>query len=118
MDIESHSMTHPNLDMLNQNQLDFQIGGSKQCLASHGYNSTIFAYPYNSGSNDPTVVRTVARYYNIGRSGTEPLMFLNCNGFRNHPQADCRTYGSDGELNYGVTGMFAHAVTSCFQYVL
>jgi peptidoglycan/xylan/chitin deacetylase (PgdA/CDA1 family) len=100
MDIESHSVTHPNLDMLNQNQLDYQIGGSKQCLASHGYNSTIFAYPYNSGSNDPTVVRTVAKYYNIGRSGTEPLMFLNCNGFRNHPQTDCRTYGPDGELNY------------------
>ncbi|HYA82494.1 MAG TPA: polysaccharide deacetylase family protein [Candidatus Bathyarchaeia archaeon] len=48
MDIESHSMTHPpNLNMLNQNQLDYQIGGSKQCLANHGYNSTIFAYPYN-----------------------------------------------------------------------
>jgi peptidoglycan/xylan/chitin deacetylase (PgdA/CDA1 family) len=31
MDIESHSMTHPNdLNMLNQNQLDYQIGGSKQ----------------------------------------------------------------------------------------
>jgi hypothetical protein len=101
MDIESHSMTHPpNFNMLNQNQLDYRIGGSKQCFASHGYNSTIFAYPYNLGSNDPTVVRTVAKYYNIGRSGTEPLMFLNCNGFRNHPQTDCRTYGPDGELNY------------------
>jgi peptidoglycan/xylan/chitin deacetylase (PgdA/CDA1 family) len=100
MDIESHSMTHPNLNMLNQNQLDYQIGGSKQCLASHGYNSTIFAYPYNSGSNNPTVVRTVAKYYNIGRSGMEPLMFLNCSSFRNHPQNDCRTYGLDGELNY------------------
>jgi hypothetical protein len=47
MDIESHSMTHPP-NMLNQ--LDYQIGGSKQCLANHGYNSTIFAYPYNVGS--------------------------------------------------------------------
>jgi peptidoglycan/xylan/chitin deacetylase (PgdA/CDA1 family) len=99
-DVESHSMTHPNLNMLNQNQLDYQIGGSEQCLASHGYNSTIFAYPYNSVSNNPTVVRIVAKYYNIGRSGTEPLMFLNCNGFRNHPQTNCKTYGPDGELNY------------------
>ncbi|MFZ0513563.1 MAG: polysaccharide deacetylase family protein, partial [Candidatus Nitrosopolaris sp.] len=80
MDIESHTMTHPHLNMLNQSQLDYQIGGSKQCLASHGYNSTIFAYPYNSGSNNPAVVNTVAKYYNIGRSGTAPLMFLNCNG--------------------------------------
>ena len=101
MDIESHSMNHPlYLNILNQNELDYEIGGSKQCLASHRYNSTIFAYPYNSGSNDPTVVNTVAKYYNIGRSGTAPLMFLNCNGFKKHPQTDCRTYGPNGELNY------------------
>jgi len=91
-------MTHPHLNTLYQNQLDYQIGGSKQCLASHGYNSTIFAYPYNSGQNDQVVVNTVAKYYSIGRTGTQPLMFLNCNGFRNEP-TDCRTYG-DGKLNY------------------
>jgi hypothetical protein len=27
-------------------------------------------------------------------------MFLNCIGFKEPPQSDCRTYGSDGELNY------------------
>ncbi len=101
MDIESHSMTHtPYLNILHQNGLDYEIGGSRQCLANHGYNSTIFAYPYNSGSNDPAVVNTVAKYYNIGRSGTAPLMFLDCKGFRNHPQTDCRTYSSNGELRY------------------
>ena len=101
MDIESHSMNHPlYLNILNQNELDYEIGGSKQCLASHRYNSTIFAYPYNSGSNDPAAVNTVAKYYNIGRSGTAPLMFLNCNGFKKHPQTDCATYGPNGELNY------------------
>src|SRR5215472_10587591 len=92
-------MTHPHLNTLNQNQLDYQIGSSKQCLASHGYNSTIFAYPYNIGSNDPTVLNTVAKYYNIGRSGTAPLMFLNCIGFKKNPQNDCRTYEPNGELN-------------------
>jgi len=101
MDIESHSMTHtPYLNTLHQNGLDYEIGGSRQCLATHGYNSTIFAYPYNSGSNDPAVVNTVAKYYNTGRSGTAPLMFLNCIGFIKHPQTDCRTYGPNGELNY------------------
>jgi peptidoglycan/xylan/chitin deacetylase (PgdA/CDA1 family) len=51
MDIESHPMTHPSsLDTLDQNQLEYQIGGSRQCLANHGYNSTIFAYPYNIGT--------------------------------------------------------------------
>jgi len=101
MDIESHSVTHtPYLNILNQKQLDYEIGGSKECLASQGYNSTIFAYPYNLGSNNPIVVNTVAKYYNIGRSGTAPLMFLNCIGFKKHPQNDCRTYGPNGELNY------------------
>ena len=101
MDIESHSMTHPpNLNTLNQKDLDYEIGGSKQCLASHRYNSTIFAYPHDSGSNNPAVVRTVAKYYNIGRPGMAPFLFLNCHGFRNHPQTDCRTYGPNGELNY------------------
>ena len=33
-------------------------------------------------------------------SGTEPLMFLDCNGFKNHPQTDCRTYFPDGKLTY------------------
>jgi peptidoglycan/xylan/chitin deacetylase (PgdA/CDA1 family) len=101
MDIESHSMTHtPYLNILHQRQLDYEIGGSKQCLSIHGYNSTIFAYPYNSGSTVPAVIGTVARYYNIGRSGTAPLMFLDCKGFRNHQQTDCRTYTSNGGLNY------------------
>jgi peptidoglycan/xylan/chitin deacetylase (PgdA/CDA1 family) len=101
MDIESHSMTHtPYLNILHQNGLDYEIGGSKQCLANHGYNSTIFAYPYNLGSNNSIVVNTVAKYYNIGRSGTAPLMFLNCIGFIKHQQTDCRTYGPNGELNY------------------
>jgi hypothetical protein len=77
-----------------------EIGGSKQCLASHGYNATIFAYPYDEGSDNNTVVNLVAKYYDIGRSGSESLMFLDCKGFKNHPQTDCRTYTSDGSLTY------------------
>ena len=100
MDIESHTMTHAHLNTLNQSQLNFEIGGSKQCLASHGYNATIFAYPYNEGSNNPVVVNTVSKYYNMARSGTDPLMFLDCKGFTKHPQTDCRTYTPDGKLTY------------------
>jgi peptidoglycan/xylan/chitin deacetylase (PgdA/CDA1 family) len=100
MDIESHTMTHAHLNTLTQSQLNFEIGGSKQCLASNGYNATIFAYPYNEGSNNATVVNLVAKYYNMARSGTEQLMFLDCKGFTKHPQADCRTYTPDGKLTY------------------
>jgi peptidoglycan/xylan/chitin deacetylase (PgdA/CDA1 family) len=100
MDIESHTMTHVHLNHLSATALNFQIAGSKQCLASHGYNVTTFAYPYNEGSNNATVVNIVAKYYNIARSGTQPLMFLDCKGYSKHPQTDCRTYTSDGKLTY------------------
>lgn len=100
MDIESHTMTHHHLSTMSQQQLEYQIGGSKQCLASHGYNATIFAYPYDDGSENKTVVDTVARYYNIARSGFEPLMFLDCKGFHNSTQTDCKTFTSTGKLNY------------------
>ena len=100
MDIESHTMTHAHLDNLTQSQLEFEVGGSKQCLANHGYNATIFAYPYNEGANNPNVVKTVAKYYDLARTGTEPLMFLNCQGFKGDSQTDCRTFTSDGKLTY------------------
>jgi peptidoglycan/xylan/chitin deacetylase (PgdA/CDA1 family) len=100
MDIESHTMTHKHLNHLSASALNFEIAGSKQCLASHGYNTTSFAYPYDEGADNVTVVNTVAKNYELARSGSEPLMFLHCNGFKNHPQTDCRTYLPDGKLTY------------------
>src|SRR2546422_1922625 len=100
MDIESHTMTHKHLNHLSANALNFEIAGSKQCLASHGYNITSFAYPYDEGADNVTVVNTVAKYYDLARTGSEPLMFLHCNGFKNHAQTDCRTYSPDGKLTY------------------
>ncbi|HET7146957.1 MAG TPA: polysaccharide deacetylase family protein [Candidatus Nitrosopolaris sp.] len=100
MDIESHTMTHKHLNHLSANALNFEIAGSKQCLANHGYNTTSFAYPYDEGADNVTVVNTVAKNYELARSGSEPLMYLHCNGFKNHPQTDCRTYLPDGKLTY------------------
>ncbi len=100
MDIESHTMTHKHLNHLSATALNFEIAGSKQCLASHGYNVTSFAYPYDEGADNVTVVNTVAKNYELARSGSEPLMFLKCNGFKNHPQTDCRTYLPGGKLTY------------------
>ena len=95
MDIESHTMTHKHLNHLSASALNFEIAGSKQ-----GYNITSFAYPYDEGADNVTVVNTVARNYDLARSGSEPLMFLHCNAFKNHPQTDCRTYLPDGKLTY------------------
>jgi Polysaccharide deacetylase len=102
MDIESHTMTHAHLNQLlsSPSQLTYEIGVSKQCFASQGYNTPIFGYPLNLGSNNPTIVNIVAKYYTLARSGTDPLMFLDCKGYAKSLQTDCRTYSENGKLNY------------------
>jgi len=102
MDLESHTMTHAHLPTLlsSPSQLTYEIGGSKQCLANHGVNATIFGYPLNLGSDRPSIVNVVAKYYNLARSGSAPLMFLNCNGYLKESQNDCSTYSANGKLTY------------------
>ena len=68
MDIESHTMTHKHLNHLSASALNFEIAGSKQCLTNHGYNVTSFAYPYDEGADNVTVVNTVAKNYELARS--------------------------------------------------
>ncbi len=100
MDIESHTMTHPHLNKLSTADLDYEIGASRQCLLDHGINATIFAYPYSDGSNNSTVINTVAKYYNLARTDSNfPLAFLHCdnegdNVINNHTffnQINCGT---------------------------
>lgn len=100
MDIQSHTMTHKHLNHLSASALNSEIAGSKQCLLNHGYHSTSFAYPYDEGADNITVVNTVAKNYELARTGSEPLMFLRCDGFKTHPQTDCKESLSDGSLSY------------------
>ena len=99
MDIDSYTMTHPNLNHLSKADLDYEIGQSKQCLEDHGFNPTIFAYPNGDGSDNPKVVNTVAKYYDIARTDTKSsaLAFLHCDG-NNDGQTDCSTSFNDGTL--------------------
>ena len=48
-DIESHTMTHTDLNNKSQQNLDYEIGASKQCLLNHGINSTILHIPQAQG---------------------------------------------------------------------
>ena len=82
MDIESHSMNHKDLAVLSVADVDYEIGQSKQCLLDHGINGdgtgvNMFAYPGHSGADVPTIVKTVAKYYDTARSGNIPLQLLN-----------------------------------------
>jgi peptidoglycan/xylan/chitin deacetylase (PgdA/CDA1 family) len=110
MDIQAHTMNHPHINgSLSQEDLDYEIGQSKQCLINHGINSTIFSYPYGEGSNNLTVVNTVAKYYDRGRTDSKSaLTFLHCDGSDGNnidngnsgknAQRDCRPYFSNGTL--------------------
>jgi peptidoglycan/xylan/chitin deacetylase (PgdA/CDA1 family) len=104
MDIEAHTMTHQDLNHRSQADLNYEIGQSKQCLENHGFNPTIFAYPNGEGSDNPKVVNTVAKYYDLARTDSKSaLTFLHCEGGgnsneNNEQQTDCMTQFSDGTL--------------------
>ena len=99
-DIESHSMTHTNLDAKSEQNLVYEIGGSKQCLLDHvGVNSTIFAYPASSGHSNATVVNVVSKYYSLARTGDAPLAFLHCNGYKKTAN-NCMPFNKKGKLTF------------------
>ena len=100
-DIESHTMNHRNLSDSSKKSLEFQIGESKACLQEHGIKATSFAYPFDQGSDNKTVVRVVSKYYDLARTASSPVTFLHCDGWihQSH-QTDCSTYTKDGKLNY------------------
>ena len=91
-------MTHTNLDTKSQQNLIYEIGGSKQCLLDHGINSTIFAYPASTGHSNSTVVNAVSKYYNLARTGDAPLAFLHCNGYKK--ENSCRPFNKEGKLTF------------------
>ena len=100
-DIGSHTMSHDDLDSLSERGIEYEVGGSKECLFDQGINPTSFSYPTNTGAQNVAVVNTVAKYYDIARTANDPLMYLHCDGFKEESsQTDCRTFSDDGELTF------------------
>jgi len=97
-DIESHTMTHTNLNMKSQKDLIYEIGGSKQCLLAHGINSTVFAYPASTGHENATVVNVVAKYYDLARTGDAPMSFFHCDGYK--IENNCTPFNSKNHVKY------------------
>src|SRR5215212_3103323 len=73
-DIGSHTMSHANLDLLSEKGMEYEIGGSKQCLLDHGINPISFAYPINTGAEDATVVNSQAIYNTDGTINAIPIL--------------------------------------------
>jgi peptidoglycan/xylan/chitin deacetylase (PgdA/CDA1 family) len=100
-DIESKGMTHQDLNQLSQNDLEYEIGGSKQCLENHGINSpNIFAAVHGDAWSNPTVINTISKYYGFADNGFADLIFLHCDGSKSGSQTDCRTFDDNGALTY------------------
>jgi peptidoglycan/xylan/chitin deacetylase (PgdA/CDA1 family) len=78
-DIASHTMNHYDLSKLPSQKVEYEVAQSKQCLLDQGINPKSFTYPFNGGSDEPSVINTVANYYDLARTGTGPLAHLSCN---------------------------------------
>ena len=131
-DIESHSTSHKVLDKLSADDLDYEVGQSKQCIHDHlGIYPTVFSPPHSKAWNNATVIDTIAKYYDhsIGGFVSSP-MFLDCYGWKQEQdssQTDCKTYSDDGTLNYanrydikevshdGLENRYAHDDTQTFE---
>ena len=99
-DIESKGMTHADLNNLSSGALDFEIGGSKRCLQTHGINSpNIFAAVHGDVGNNPAVIHTISKYYGYADDGFANLMFLHCDGY-DSKQTNCQTYDGSRMLSY------------------
>jgi peptidoglycan/xylan/chitin deacetylase (PgdA/CDA1 family) len=100
--VGAHTMNHlRNLTSMPDSELNYEIGQSKQCLIDHGIatgTTTTFAFPYEIGKDNATIVEKIAKYYSYARAGNHPLMFLHCNHYKADPQIDCRTYLQDGKV--------------------
>ena len=99
-DIESKGMTHRDLNQLAPKDLEFEIGGSKQCLENHGINPNIFAAVHGDAWNNASVIDTISKYYGFADNGFADLIFLHCDGYVTHKQTDCSTYTNNGTLTY------------------
>jgi hypothetical protein len=100
-DIESKAMTHRRMTHLSPNDLNYEIAGSKKCLANHGINTTVIATTHGHERNNGTVINEIAKYYDLAVNGFGKLMFLHCNGYTKYSsQTDCRTYFSNGTLTF------------------
>jgi hypothetical protein len=102
MNYGTKAMQHKDLNHLSANNLQVEVGQSKQCLLNHGIKTSIFAVPKNIATDNATVINTIAKYYDLAINGHSNLMYLHCNGWRQYSssQMNCRTYSDDGSLTF------------------
>jgi hypothetical protein len=93
------------MTQLSPSDLNYEIAGSKKCLADHGINATVFATTHDNERNNGTVIDEIRKYYDLAVNGFGRLMPLHCTGYEDYMieysnQTNCRTYFSNGTLNF------------------
>jgi peptidoglycan/xylan/chitin deacetylase (PgdA/CDA1 family) len=99
-DIQSGAMTYAPLTNLSKTRLDYEVQQSKQCLANHGIDPTVFRIPFGRSWDNSTVINAIAKHYNFAINGFSNLMYLRCDGWQQHQQQDCKTFQQDGSLTF------------------
>jgi len=98
-DIQSHTMSHPNLSDLSAPERLFELGGAKECLEDFGINDVkVLSFPYDAGWDDSEVIEDVSNFYQFARSHSGDLFYLHCD-YPGSTQEDCSTFDSGGNLN-------------------
>ena len=94
-------MTHRRMTHLSPNDLNYEIAGSRKCLADHGINAIAIATTHGKGKINETITDEISKYCGFAVDGFGKLMFLHCNGYAKYSsQTDCRTYFSNGTLTF------------------
>lgn len=100
-DIGSKTMTHRRMTHLSPNDLNYEIGGSKKCLADHGINATVFATTHGDERDNATIINIISKYYELAVNGFGSLTFLHCDVYIKYSsQTDCRTYFNNSTLTF------------------
>jgi peptidoglycan/xylan/chitin deacetylase (PgdA/CDA1 family) len=79
-EIMSHTVSHPNLRSLNEQQLDTELLSSREVLEGIGVRVRNVVYPYNK--SNALVERIASRYYRSGRGGGSAFNFAETSPFR------------------------------------
>jgi peptidoglycan/xylan/chitin deacetylase (PgdA/CDA1 family) len=104
-DIQSHGLKHQRLtEVKSDSEIEHIVSGGQECLQEQGFNPTIFQAPFNKGGDDPQILDTINKYFDLAFTGHSELMFLNCDGWENFGYdrenydgtTDCSPYFSDG----------------------
>jgi peptidoglycan/xylan/chitin deacetylase (PgdA/CDA1 family) len=94
--IGAKSLNHKDLTTLSASELDFEVGQSKKCLDDQNIDARVFGTPYGKGWDNPTVIDTIAKYYDFAITGFSKLMYLNCDGW-NEQEEDYE--GNNNEIS-------------------